>query len=301
MQGTLIERIKQHENIQGYICISPWLIGYIIFTAAPMAAALALSFMQWEIAKPSVFIGLENYQTMFTADTKFWNSLWVTVYYVMGTVPIKILLSLFLAVLLSRSIFGTNIYRTVFYLPSVTSGVAVALVWTSMYSPDNGPVNDLLGKIGIEGPRWLASTDWAMPALIIMSFIYVGRYFVIFLAGLKGINRELYEVAQIDGAGPAAAFRHITLPMLSPSIFFNVVMAVILSFQVFSEAYVMTNGGPVGATWVYVYNIYIQAFQFLKLGYASALAWFLFVIIMALTIFQFKVSGWVYYEGGLRG
>jgi multiple sugar transport system permease protein len=286
-------------NLEGYLFIAPWLVAFLCFTAGPMLAALGLSLTTWDIVggAPPKFVGLENYKNLVTSPLVA-QSLWVTATYVLGTVPMKVLLGLFLALLLVRGLPGTDVFRLIFYLPTITTGVVLALLWQWMYDPQYGLINTTIGLFGIDGPPWLKSPDWAMPALILMGSIYVGRYMVVFLAGLKGIPKELYEAAQIDGAGGWSQFRHITLPMLSPSIFFNLVMAVIFSFQVFTEAFVLTGGGPVNKTLVYVFLIYREAFNFLHMGYAAALAWVLFLIVLFFTILQFRFSGWVHYEGG---
>jgi multiple sugar transport system permease protein len=287
------------RNLEGYLFIGPWLLSFLIFTAGPMLAALGLSLTSWDIiggGLPKV-VGLENYVTLATSPLVH-QSLWVTAYYVLGTVPAKVLLGLLLALLLVRDLPGSNLFRTVFYLPTITTGVVLALLWQWMYDPQYGLINGTLGMIGIDGPPWLKSPDWAMPALILMGAIYVGRYMVVFLAGLKGVPKELYEAAQIDGANGWSQFLHVTLPMLSPSLFFNLVMAVIFSFQVFTEAFVLTGGGPINKTLVYVFLIYREAFNFLHMGYAAALGWLLFLIVLFFTILQFRFSGWVHYEGG---
>ncbi len=286
-------------NLEGYLFIAPWLLAFFIFTAGPMIVALGLSLTSWDIigGDPPKFVGIENYVNMATSPLVM-QSLLVTATYVLGTVPMKVFLGLFLALLLVRGLPGTDIFRLIFYLPTITTGVVLALLWQWMYDPQYGLINTALGWFGIDGPPWLKSPDWAMPALILMGSIYVGRYMVVFLAGLKGIPREFYEAAQIDGAGGWGQFWNITIPMLSPSIFFNLVMAVIFSFQVFTEAFVLTGGGPVNKTLVYVFLIYREAFNFLHMGYASALAWVLFSIVLFFTVLQFRLSGWVHYEGG---
>ena len=212
--------------------------------------------------------------------------------------PLGLALSLFLAGLLNTEVRGVRFFRTVYYLPSVMSGVAVALLWSWLFNPDFGLVNHLLGLVGINGPTWLASETWALPALIIMSLWGAGQSMLIFLAGLQGIPQQLYEAAEIDGAGGWSRFTHVTLPMLSPVILFNLIMGIIGSFQVFTQGYVMTNGGPNNATLFYVLNLYNQAFRNLRMGYASALAWILFFIILGMTLLVIRQSRErVYYEG----
>ena len=287
---------RQKEALDGYLFISPWIIGFIIFVLGPMIMALVLSFYNWEIVRDPSFVGLRNYARL-ASDPLVWKSLLNTVYYTVIGVPLRICLALCLAVLLNHPGFLTNVFRMVFYLPSITSGVAVAVVWTWLYEPYFGVINSLLRVVGIDGPGWLSSPDWAMPALIIMGLVYIGQPMVVFIAGLKGIPPELYEASSLDGATWWRQFVNITIPMLSPTIFFNLIMQLIASFQVFTNAYVMTEGGPVNATLVYVLYLYQNAFLWLRMGYGAALAWLLFAIVFVLTYIQFKNSGWVHYEG----
>lgn len=264
----------------------------------PIAASAVLSFTDWNLLNPPSWVGLENYIDIFLNDGMFWQSLKVTAIYTGGSVPLGLALSLFLAGLLNTEVRGVRFFRTVYYLPSVMSGVAVALLWSWLFNPDFGLVNHLLGLVGINGPTWLASETWALPALIIMSLWGAGQSMLIFLAGLQGIPQQLYEAAEIDGAGGWSRFTHVTLPMLSPVILFNLIMGIIGSFQVFTQGYVMTNGGPNNATLFYVLNLYNQAFRNLRMGYASALAWILFFIILGMTLLVIRQSRErVYYEG----
>ena len=291
---------QRRADIEGYLFISPWLIGMILLNLGPMIASFVLSFTSYEILTAPRFIGVQNYRELLSEDPLFWKSLINTFYYTLGSVPVRMILSLGLAVMLNMKFTGTRFFRTVFYLPSVTSGVAVATVWLWMFEPTYGVINNVLRWFGIPGPPWLGSLDWAMPSIIVMSFIYIGPMMVIFLAGLQGIPEHLYEAAEIDGATPFRRFLNITLPMLSPTIFFNMVMAIITSFQVFTNVYVMTRGGPANATTVYLLHLYNEAFRYIRMGYASALAWVLFAIILVITLIQFRSSGWVYYEGSGR-
>ena len=288
------------RNVEGYLFILPWLIGVIVLAIGPMAASLGLSLTEYEILTPPIFAGLANYQEI-VGDELFWTSLWNTVYYVVVGVPLRLLLALFLAMLLNQQLGGMAFFRTIFYLPSVTAGVAVSLLWSWIFEPEFGVLNALLAKIGITGPSWLGSTTWAMPALIIMSVWNVGRPMLIFLAGLQSVPNYLYEVVELDGGGAWQKFRTVTVPMMTPIIFFNLIMTLIQSFQVFTNAYIMTGGGPANATLVYILYLYNNAFQWLHMGYASALAWVLFAIVFILTIIQVKFSDrWVYYEGVRR-
>jgi multiple sugar transport system permease protein len=285
------------KTIEGYLFISPWIVGFILFTAGPVVASLGLSFYQWSLIRPPRFVGLENYVTMFTNDPLFWQSLRVTLLYVAVAVPLQIAFALFLAILLNQKVRAIPVFRTIFYLPSVVSGVAIAVLWLWLYQPELGLINDLLSKVGIDGPAWLISKQWALPAIIGASLWTVGGTMIIFLAGLQDMPQHLYEAAALDGAGEWAKFRHVTLPMLSPVIFFNLVLGLIAAFRMFELPLVMTRGGPINATMFYALYLYLSAFKFLKMGYAAALAWVLFIIIMIVTGLQLKLARrWVYYE-----
>ncbi len=292
-----LTRRRLKQTIEGYLFISPWLLGFILFTAGPVVASFILSFFDWSLIKSPRFVGFENYTRMFTDDPLFWKSLRVTLTYVMVGILLQILFALFLAILLNQKVRMLSLFRTIFYLPSVVSGVAISVLWLWLYQPDIGLINELLRHVGLKGPAWLVSEQWALPALIGMSLWTVGGMMIIFLAGLQDIPQELYEAAELDGAGELAEFRHITLPMLSPMIFFNLILGLIGSFQTFTQAYVMTRGGPLNATMFYALYLYLNAFTYLKMGYASALAWVMFIIIMVLTLVQLKLARhWVYYE-----
>lgn len=292
------------QRIEGYLLISPWLVGLLLFTLGPIVVSFVLSFTNWDIVRPADFIGLENFSRILTQDRLFGQALYNTFYFAVGSVPLSLLLALALALLLNQGIRGTNVARTIFYMPSVVSLVAMGLLWRFMLQPRIGVVNFLLSLIGIQGPTWLGSPLWSKPALILVSLMYVGPQTVIFLTGLKGIPLHLYESAELDGAGALTKFRYVTLPMLSPTIFFNMVTSVIHAFQVFALVFVMFSGpstpahGPLNSTLVYALYVYEQAFQQLHMGYASALAWIMFVIIMSLTLLQLRFSTWVYYERG---
>lgn len=279
-----------------YLLILPWLLGFLIFIAYPTIRSLYLSFTRYEIGHTPTFIGLNNFVQL-AGDADFWQSLKVTTIYVLGSVPGSTVISIGIAMLLARNIRGVSIWRTIYFLPSVVGPIAVAVLWFFVFNPQYGLINTLLGYIGIEGPGWLTSEQWALPSMIFMSWWTVGGQVIIYLAGLKNIPKELYEVAEIDGAGAWRKFRNITIPMLSSTIFFNVVLGFIGAFQIFEGPLVLTKGGPNKATLTYMLNLYNQAFQFGSLGYASALAWILFIIIMALTAVIIRSSSlWVYYE-----
>jgi len=292
-------KLARSEAIDCYTFISPWIIGFLIFTVGPMLFSIGLSFCKWDIFRPAGFVGLNNYQKV-AADPLFAKSLANTLFYTVFAVPLGIAGALALSLLLNRKIRGISIYRTIYYLPAILSGVAVALLWRWIFNPDYGVLNAILADTFGVGhpPQWLMDERWSKPSLILMSLWGIGGGMVIFLAGLQGIPEQLYEAAEIDGANVLQRFRHITLPMLSPVIFFNLIMGVIGSFQVFTQVYIMTGGGPANSTLFYVLYLFNNGFRFFKMGYASALAWVLFVIIMAVTLVQFKLAGrWVYYEG----
>jgi multiple sugar transport system permease protein len=292
----------RREAIVGYLFIAPWLVGFFLWQLGPMAASLALSFTEYAIVAPPTFVGLRNFGKIFTDDPSFRDALRVTVTYALVSVPLGIGLSLLIALLMNQPVPGIRLWRTIYYLPAVVSGVAVAMLWVWIFHSEFGLINLGLRVLGIKGPAWLADPDWALWALVLMSLWGVGAGMIIKLAGLQGIPTELYEAASIDGAGAWQRFWKITLPMLSPILFYNVVIGFIVSFQYFTNAYVMTNGGPGRATLFYNLYLYQTAFSYFKMGYASALAWILFLIILAVTLAVIKSSPyWVYYEGQVKG
>lgn len=290
---------ERKSGLWGLALISPWLIGFLIFTAGPMLASLYLSFCKYDLHSLT-FVGTKNYEVLLTRDPLFWKSLSNTALFVLFSVPLGLTGSLMIAVLLNQKVKAIPVFRTLFYLPSLVPAVASALLWQWVFHPENGLLNTGLDKVGVHGPKWLQDPHTALPSLILMSLWGIGGgRMLIFLAGLQGVSDELYEAAQLDGAKSWACFRHVTLPMLSPTIFFNLILGIIGSFQVFTSAYIMTGGGPDNATLMYVLYLYNNAFRFFKLGKASAMAWMLFVILLGFTAFQFKnASKWVYYEGG---
>jgi len=288
---------RKQDIITGYLCILPWLIGFLSFVLGPMIFSFGLSFYESDLLTQSYFIGLRNYQELFR-DELFWQSLRVTAIYAFGAVPLGTLMALLIALLLNQNLPGLGIWRTIYYLPAVISGVAVSLLWLQIFNPRAGLINNALAIFGIQGPAWLYSSTWALPALIIMSVWGVGANMLLYLAGLQGIPTHLYEAATIDGANAIRRFWHITVPMLTPTIFFNVIITLIGSFQFFTQAFVMTEGGPNNATLSMVLYLYRKAFQQIRFGYASAVAWILFAIIISLTLaLQYSSKRWVYYEG----
>jgi multiple sugar transport system permease protein len=293
--------LSKREAIWAYILIGPWIVGFIIFTLGPMVASLIFSFTDYSVVKESQFLGLANFVELLFKDYRFWHSLKVTLTYAVFAIPIGLTLGLALALLLNTKVPGIAVWRTLFYTPSVVSGVAVAVLWSYLFNPRFGVINWLLSVVGIDGPGWLSSPQWALPALILMSLWGVGGGMIIYLAGLQGIPTALYEAAEIDGANKLQSFFSITLPLITPVLFYNLIIGIIGTFQIFTQAYVMTAGGPVESTLFYNLYLYNNAFRYHRLGYASALAWVLFLIILGLTLLVFRSSSaWVYYEGELR-
>ncbi|MCC7372246.1 MAG: sugar ABC transporter permease [Chloroflexi bacterium] len=298
--GARMSRARRREALAGYLLLLPWAIGFLLFVAGPLVASAALSFTAFDVARPPRFVGLENYVNAFTSDDRFLSSLQLTFVYAVVSVPLALFGSLLLALLLNQRLRGTSLYRTFFFLPSLTPAVAVAILWTWLLQPDVGLVNYLLSLVGITGPKWLGSTEWAMPSLIVIALWtgIGGNRMMIFLAGLQGVPQELYDAADIDGAGAVQKFRHITLPMISPTMFFNLVLGIIAALKVFTVAFIATQGGPAFSTWFIALHIWSQAFKYLEMGYASALAWIFTLILLLLTVAQFRLSRhWVYYEG----
>ena len=301
ISGKRTTSLASREAIAFYLCISPWLLGFLLFVLGPMIASLVLSFTRWDLLSSARFVGLRNYQKMFTRDPLFVQALKVTAIYTAVYVPMELAGGLALALIMNQDLKFVGVFRTIYYLPSVLPGVAFVVLWMWILHPDVGLINTVLSYAGIEGPRWLVDPDWALFALLIMSTWGLGRSMVIYLASLQGVPRHLYEAASIDGANRWQSFWRITLPMLTPTIFFNLVLSVISTFQTFTSAFVSTDGGPLDATLFYVLYIFRQAFQFFSMGYASALAWLLFVIIFVLTFLVVRSSDrWVYYEGAPR-
>jgi multiple sugar transport system permease protein len=286
--------------VEGWLFASPWIVGFVVFTGGAVAFAAWMSLQKWNLVQPPKYVGLGNYEKAFTRDPLFWKSLFNTAYYAFVGVPLRIAFALALAVLLNQQVRGQAFFRTIFYLPSVVTGVATAMLWMMLLNPDVGGINFVLRKLGVaHPPGWLADERWAMPGLILMSLWGVGTMMLIFLAGLQNVPEALQDAARMDGATAWRRFRHITLPLLTPTILFNLVISLIASFQVFTQSYIMTGGGPANATLTYVLYLYRNAFEFFKMGYASALAWILFFLILVMTLLIFRSSAlWVHYEGG---
>lgn len=294
---TLRLRQSTREGAWGYLFVLPWILGFIAFSAGPILAVLYFSFTRYSIFKPPVWIGLDNYIKLFTDDPLFWKSLFNTVYFVALAVPGKILLALLLAILLNTKIRFRNMYRTFLYLPMIVPAVSSALIFAWILDGNHGIVKHLLGAVGLPSPMWFASEDWSKLGIVLLAMWHIGGDMVIFLAGLQAIPVHLYEAAEIDGATWFNKVRNVTLPMLSSTIFFVLVNELINNFQVFSFAYIMTRGGPLNSTLFYVLYLYRAAFGNFEMGYASALATVLFVIILAVSALVFRTGrNWVYYE-----
>jgi multiple sugar transport system permease protein len=280
-----------------YILVLPWMIGLLAFTVGPMLYSLYISLTQWNLIQAPKFVGLGNY-TYMLHDPLFWKALEVTVLYAVVTVPLGLAFSLGIAVLLNQKVRGLSIFRTIFYLPSVVSGVAVSVLFLWIFNPQFGLANSVLSYFGIRGPGWIESPNWALPSLIIMSLWSLGGPMLIFLAGLQNVPAELLDAASVEGAGRLQRFWRVTIPLLTPTILFNVVISIIAQFQTFTQAYVITDGGPVHATLFYVFYLYQVGFQNLEMGYASALTWVLFLILLVVAMLVMKTSGrWVFYQG----
>lgn len=280
----------------GIVCALPWIVGFVVFTGGPIVFSVVLSFCDYDILNPARLIGTGNYEWMVTKDPLFWKALGNTLYMVAG-IPLGMAISLGIALLLNLEIRGIAVWRTFFYLPSIVPAVASSILWIWIFNPNAGLLNGLLASFGIHGPNWLLDERTAKPALILMGLWGAGGGMVIWLAGLKSISTSYYEAAAIDGASTLRRFWNITLPLLSPYIFFNLIMGLIGTFQIFTQAFIMTQGGPVNSTLFFAYHLFNQAFRYLEMGYAAALGWVLFLIVFALTMLQMKMSDrWVHYE-----
>jgi multiple sugar transport system permease protein len=288
--------LGSREAWDGILMAAPWMLGFLVFTAGPMLFGLYTSLTRWDIIRPPVWIGLANYRRMLTGEDRlFYQSLGVTVRYTLMSAPLHVVLGLALASLLNVKIPGTSLFRTVYYLPAVLPVVASSVLWSWVFNPEFGLLNYGLSLLGIKGPGWLADPNWALPAIVLMNLQYIGPSMVILLAGLQRVPQELYEAAQMDGANRWMLLRHITLPMMSSVIFFVIIININSSFQTFTQAFLMTNGGPRYATYFYMLHLYNEAWRAYRMGYASGLAWVMFVIIVGFMIAHFRLSRlWVY-------
>lgn len=293
-------RGERRDLRNGLLFASPWIFGFVVFSFYPLVMSVYYSFTAYNVISPPVWIGLENFRELFLEDTVFWKALYNTLYFTVIGVPFALMMSLGIALLLHQKTPARAFFRTVFFLPSIVPSVASAVLWLWVLNPDAGLINTALGMVGIEGPGWLADEWWSKPSLILMSCWGIGGSIIIFLAGLSEVPESLYESADLDGAGPIRKFWHVTLPMLTPTILFNLIIGLILAFQYFTEVYVMTGGKgtPVDSTMFYALYLYRNAFYYLRMGYASAMAWMLFVVILAATSLVLWTSKrWVYYQG----
>lgn len=286
------------EQVAGYVFILPFIIGFLAFTIIPIATSFVLSFTDYDVLSPPKFVGVKNFITMFTNDPTFWKSLGVTFYYAFVSVPLRLIMALGVAMVLVKTTRVTSVYRAVYYLPSIIGGsVAVAILWKRMFATD-GAINAVLGAIGLPSDTsWLARTDTAIWTLIILAIWQFGSSMLIFLSGLKQIPVSLYEAATVDGASTISKFFKITLPMLTPVIFFNLIMQMINGFMAFTQSYIITNGKPMDSTLFYTVYMYRRSFEFYEMGYGSAMAWFMLLIVAVMTALIFKSSSkWVFYQ-----
>lgn len=289
--------LQRREAIDGYLFIAPWLIGFVVFVSGPMIASLAISFMSWDLLNPPEWTGMGNYRRL-AEDPLVVKSLSNTAFYTFLSVPINLCVALLAALLLNAQVKGQSLFRTAFYLPSIMPVVANAVLWFWILNPQVGLANALLRRVDLPESQWLFDADTAKPTFILMGLWGVGNTMIIFLAGLQGIPASLYDAAHIDGANALQRFRAVTFPMLSPVILFNMVLGIIGSFQIFTSAYLMTDGGPNNATLFSVLYLYRLAFEQFQMGYASSFAWLIFFIILVFTLLQLWLSRkWTYYEG----
>jgi multiple sugar transport system permease protein len=298
-----LSRRRRQEALWFYLFVSPWIIGFLVFLFGPMVSSLYLSMTDWDSFTPAKWVGLDNYRRLLTEDPVFWKTLWNTFYLAGLSVPLGLVLGLWFATLLNKQIRLRKVFRTLIYLPTLVPLVATAMIFKIVLAP-SGPLNDLLGLVGIKGPAWLLDENWVKPAIVLLSVWGAGSATVLLLAAMKGIPRELYEAAEVDGAGPARQFWSVTFPQLTPIIFFNLVMGLIAAFQIFSQVYVITSpirGGPDNASQTMVMQLFDQAFGFYHLGYASAISWLLFLVILGFTIAAFRTARrWVFYESEVK-
>lgn len=296
-------RTERKSTLVGLAFAAPWIVHFLVFIAYPIGVSLYYSFCDYDTLSPPRWVGVENYRLLFTQDPLFWRSLGNTFFMVVFGLPLSMAASLTLAFLLNQKLRGIAFYRTLFYLPSITPVVATSILWLWLLNPEIGLVNAGLARLGVRGPGWLIDPAWAKPALILMGLWGAGGGMLIYLAGLQDVPQSLYEAAALDGAGPWARLRHVTLPMLSPILLFNLIMGLIGFFQYFTQVYVITNGtgGPQDATLFYALRLFNAAFIDFKMGYASAMAWVLFGITLACALIVFRSSArWVYYVGESR-
>lgn len=289
-------RYFSRQWLAGWFFASPWIIGFVLFIGGPILFSIVVSFCDYDILNPARFVGLANYRWMFAHDAQFWKAIGNTGFMIIG-IPLGMALSLAIAMLLNLEIRGVAVWRTLFYLPSIVPAVAASILWIWIFNPQIGLLNNVLAAFGIHGPNWLQNEHTSKPALILMGLWSAGGGMIVWLAGLKGISPTYYEAAALDGANGWQRFRTITLPLLTPYVFFNLIMGLIVTLQIFTQSFIMTQGGPVDSTLFYAYHLFNQAFRFLQMGYASALGWLLFLAVFGLTLLQLKLARrWVHYE-----
>jgi multiple sugar transport system permease protein len=292
---------RRAESIVGWIFAFPYLLHLLFFQAGAIVFAFGLSFWDTDLLSRSEFIDIDNYRYLFQEEPLFWIAMRNTIIYTIIAVPLATVIALTIAILLNQNIQGQGIFRTLYYMPALVQGVAVAIVWIMVLHPEFGISAMVFEFFGLKSPRWFWSEEWALPGLAMIALWASGTNMLLYLAGLQSIPTQVQEAARIDGASAWQVFFRVTLPLLTPTIFFNVILNMIASFQVFTQAFVLTNGGPNNATLTMVLLIYRKAFQNFSFGYASSIAWVLFVIILVFTLIVFRSSNrWVYYEGGLR-
>jgi len=289
------------DTIQGYLFIMPVVLGLLIFTIGPMIASFYFSFTDYAVLRSPKFLGTDNYVHLLTTDRLFWKAVGVTITFAVMSLPLGIMGSLLVAVLMNQKVRGIPFFRTCFYMPAIVPGVASAVLWSWLLNPDYGLVNAVLFELGLPTSRFLAEPETALPSLVLMGLWGLGGGMVIYLAGLQGIPEALYEAGKIDGANSWQLFWKITIPLITPTIFFNLIMGLIGTFQYFMSAYIMTAGGPLFATYFYNLMLYERAYKWMQMGVASAMAWMLLVVVLILTLLVFRSSSvWVYYEAEVK-
>ena len=293
-----LSRHRRREALWGVICVAPAILGFLLWQLGPILGSLFIAFTDWGIAGNPEWIGLENFKTIFTNDALFRKSIGITLYFSLASVPLRMLFAFLLAVLLNQKLRGLPIFRTIFYLPSIVPAIASSVLWIWLFNPDFGLLNAVLRPLGFPKIQWIYGSSTVMPSFILMSLWDIGPMMIIFLAGLQGVPKQLYEAVEIDGGNAWHRLRHITIPMITPTILFNLILSIIGAMQTFVQPYVMTDGGPNNNSLMYVLYLYQKAFEQSQMGYASALAWILFIIIAAMSFLVFRTSSsWVYYEG----
>ncbi|MEY8560972.1 sugar ABC transporter permease [Jeotgalicoccus halotolerans] len=292
--------MKKQENLYGYLFILPWIIGFLGLILGPMLFSLYGSFTNYNVTSTMDFVGFQNYEEMFLHDSLFWTSLYNTLYFVIFSVPLTTIAAIFISVLVNQNLPGMKFFRTVFYLPAILSGVGVYLLWMQLLDPSTGLINSFLGLFGISGPNWLFDAGWAKPSLILMKLWSAGGAMLLYLSAMQGISKTLYEAAVMEGASRVQMFFKVTLPMISPIIFFDVITSTIGSFQIFQEAYIMSSdsaGSPENSLLFFNLHMWIKAFNVFDMGYAMAMSWILFIIVLILTLINFRFAKyWVHYE-----